>query len=252
MASSDKEPGPTPLTGGGGEGEEGATPPGQPTTMGSKLVDKGAKMLQSMKPVRQVQQHACSFALYAHDHTRQIETHLYVSRRNQNFLQCPVYDSDDPLARLIGVEYIVSENIFETLPPEEQKLWHSHAYEIKSGVWIHPRVAEMIAKPELKWLAKTYGKFWCTWQVDRGDRVPLGAPALMMSPQGVNAGAVRPDLLKSRDGKYKMCTEELRESRLEIEEPEWLNPNADYWKQHGKGFALDVMETDMKRMTPFP
>lgn len=153
-----------------------------------------------------------------------------------------------------GVEYIVAENIFETLPPEEQKLWHSHAYEIKSGLWVHPRVAEMIVKPELKWLAKTYGKFWCTWQVDRGDRVPLGTPALMMSPQGVNAGQVRPDLLKSRDDKYKMySSEELKESRLEIEEPEWLNPNADYWKQHGKGFALDVLEMDMKCMsTPFP
>ncbi|KAF6173885.1 hypothetical protein GIB67_039836 [Kingdonia uniflora] len=29
----------------------------------------------------------------------------------------------------IGVEYIVSDRIFDELPPEEQKLWHSHAYE---------------------------------------------------------------------------------------------------------------------------
>lgn len=29
-----------------------------------------------------------------------------------------------------GVEYIVSDRIFEDLPPEEQKLWHSHAYEV--------------------------------------------------------------------------------------------------------------------------
>lgn len=31
-----------------------------------------------------------------------------------------------------GVEYIVSDRIFETLPKEEQKLWHSHAYEVCS------------------------------------------------------------------------------------------------------------------------
>ena len=30
-----------------------------------------------------------------------------------------------------GIEYIVSDRIFEALPPEEQKLWHSHAYEVK-------------------------------------------------------------------------------------------------------------------------
>lgn len=29
-----------------------------------------------------------------------------------------------------GVEYIVSHKIFEGLPKEEQKLWHSHAYEV--------------------------------------------------------------------------------------------------------------------------
>lgn len=29
-----------------------------------------------------------------------------------------------------GVEYIVSDKIFETLPPDEQKLWHSHAHEV--------------------------------------------------------------------------------------------------------------------------
>ncbi|KAJ0986451.1 hypothetical protein J5N97_004807 [Dioscorea zingiberensis] len=220
--------------------------------MGSQLLDKGAKMLQSLKPVRQVRQHACSFAFYAHDHSRQIETHHYISRFNQDFLQCPVYDSDSSSAILIGVEYIISEKTFESLSPEEQKLWHSHAYEIKSGLWVHPRVAEMIAKAELKGLAKTYGKFWCTWQVDRGDRLPLGAPALMMSPQGVNTGAVRPDLLKIRDDKYEISREELSESRLEMEEPEWINPNADFWKQHDKGFALDVVETEMKRMTPFP
>ncbi|KAM2554318.1 hypothetical protein TB2_018447 [Malus domestica] len=40
-------------------------------------------------------------------------------------------------------------------------------------------------------LAKTYGKFWCTWQVDQGDRLPLRVPARMMSPQPVNGGRRR-------------------------------------------------------------
>lgn len=30
----------------------------------------------------------------------------------------------------VGVEYVVSDSIFEKLPPEEQRLWHSHAYEV--------------------------------------------------------------------------------------------------------------------------
>lgn len=96
MASSDKCPAPTPA-----KGAE-AAPPGQPMTMGQHVVDKGASMLQALTPVKQISQHVCTFALYSHDMHRQIETHHYVSRLNQDFLQCPVYDSDDSNARLIG------------------------------------------------------------------------------------------------------------------------------------------------------
>uniref|UniRef100_A0A2N9FZF2 Uncharacterized protein n=1 Tax=Fagus sylvatica TaxID=28930 RepID=A0A2N9FZF2_FAGSY len=106
--------------------------PGQPMTMGQHMIDKGAQILQSLKPVKQMSQHVCTSA-------------------------------PSPCA-----EYIVSDRIFEALPPEEQKLWHSHAYEIKSGLWVNPQVPGVIERPELENLAKTYGKFWCTWQVDRG------------------------------------------------------------------------------------
>lgn len=37
-----------------------------------------------------------------------------------------IFDSDAPNARLIGVEYIISARLFDALPPEEQRLWHSH------------------------------------------------------------------------------------------------------------------------------
>ncbi|KAF5738284.1 hypothetical protein HS088_TW13G01180 [Tripterygium wilfordii] len=246
MSSTDQPP-PSHL-GSGGD----LQPLGKPMSIEQHLLDKGAAMLQSLKPVKQISQHACTFALYSHDMTRQIETHHYITRINQDFLQCAVYDSDESNGRLIGVEYIVSDRIFEGLPPEEQKLWHSHAYEIKSALWINPRAPEMVVKPELQNLTKTYGKFWCTWQTDRGDRLPLGPPALMMSPQAVSLGMVKPDLVLKRDAKYGISTEAIRDSRVEFEEPEWINPNADYWKQHGKGFVVDIEPTEMKKIAPFP
>ncbi|KAL2473714.1 hypothetical protein Fot_49450 [Forsythia ovata] len=243
MASSDESPGLMPPG-------DGSVPPGKTMTVGQHIIDKGAQLMQSLKPIKQMSQHVCTFASYSHDMTRQISTHHYVSRLNQDFLQCAVYDSDDSNGRLIGVEYIISDRIFETLPPEEQKLWHSHGYEITSGLWVNPRVPEMIQKPELRDLARSYGKFWCTWQVDRGDRVPLGAPALMMSPQGVNVGMV--DLVEKRDNKYNISCEEMKKSRIDIEIPEMTNSYADYWMQTGKGFAIDVENTDMKLRAPFP
>ena len=157
MASSDDKPVPTPASAGGG-----AAPPGQPTTVASKVLDMGAAAMQSLQPVKQVKQHVCTFALYAHDPKRQLETHHYVSRLNQDFLQCAVYDSDAADARLIGVEYIVSRKVFDTLPAEEQRLWHSHAHEITAGLWASPRVPGMLEKPELDHLASTLGKFWWT------------------------------------------------------------------------------------------
>ncbi|WOL14652.1 hypothetical protein Cni_G23433 [Canna indica] len=228
------------------------TPPGNPMSVGRTVIDKGAEMMQSLKPVRQFKQHLCSFALYGHDLSRQIETHHYCARINQDFLQCAVYNSDESRAQLIGVEYIISDDLFKKLPLDEQKLWHSHAYEVKSGLLASPHVPDMLERRELDNLAKSYGKFWCTWQVDRGDSLPLGAPALMMSPQGVNPGMVRPDLLKKRDDKCGISSEQLEASRVEIEGVNTAGTNADYWMKHGKGFALDVVETMMKLRTPFP
>ncbi|KAM0064692.1 putative Oil body-associated protein [Helianthus debilis subsp. tardiflorus] len=248
-----------------GAQKNGVPMTGKPTSVGQQVLDKGAQMLQSFKPINQMSQHACTFALYSQDMTRQIETHHFVTRVNQDFLQAAVYDSDDSNGRLIGIsfgfhwdekfrtdyqyriEYIVSDAIFETLPPEEQKLWHSHAYEIKSGLWIHPRMPEMIVMPELKNLAKTYGKFWCTWQTDRGDKLPIGPPSLMMSPQSEGVvGVVKPELVKKRDDNYKLSKDDLVKSRVEIAEPEWINPTADYWRQHQKCFEVDIESTEIK------
>lgn len=94
MASSDKCPGVMPVN--------DSPTPGKPMTIGSQMLDKGAQMMQSMRPLKQMQQHVCTFALYSHDMHRQIETHHYVTRLNQDFLQCVVYDSEDSNARLIG------------------------------------------------------------------------------------------------------------------------------------------------------
>lgn len=89
----------------------------------------------------------------------------------------------------------------------------------------------------------------------KGDRLPLGAPALMMSPQAdrMGMGMVKQELVQKRDDKYNISSDDLKQSRVEIPEPEWLNPNADYWKESsGKGFSIDIEATEMKLRAPFP
>ncbi|CAN6913675.1 unnamed protein product [Brassica oleracea var. botrytis] len=191
MASSDKAPVACPASIG-----ECKEPMGDPTKTTTAILEKGTAMMQSMKPIKQMSLHMCSFACYSHDPGRQIE--------------------------------------------------------IQMALLVTPRIQELVAKPELKNLANSYGKFWCTWQIDRGDRLPLGVPSLMVSPQDVNLGRIKPELVKKRDEEHGISTESLKPSREGICGPEKKNLVADYWVRFRKGFALDVVETDMKKTSPFP
>ena len=93
----------------------------------------GAQVVQNFDPLKQFKVHFCGFAFYNGDPKRQVELHHYVASINDDVYQCAVFDSPDPGARLIGIEYVVTEKIFQTLDAEEQKLWHNHAYDITSG-----------------------------------------------------------------------------------------------------------------------
>jgi hypothetical protein len=146
--------------------------------------------------------------------------------------QCLIYDSPNKGARLIGVEYMVSPRIFDTLPSEERKLWHTHTYEVKSGMLIMPTPAglpnaawEAAETSEMRDIIPLYGKTYHLWQVDRGDPVPLGEPKLMLSftdeekvknavPGGLD------ELVKERDRAFGVDTKVKREKRADIEATE--------------------------------
>lgn len=80
----------------------------------------------------------------------------------------------------------------------------------------------------------------------------MGEPALMMSPQGELPGMVKPSLVQQRDEKYGVSTAKLGDLRVDITGPTFVNPNADYWIKHKKGFAIDVVTAEMKKLAPFP
>lgn len=82
---------------------------------------------------------------------------------------------------MIGVEYMVPRDVYDTFPEEERKLWHSHEYEVKSGMLILPKPAAMEdaewEKAELaamKEIINLYGKTWHFWEVDAGHEFPMG------------------------------------------------------------------------------
>jgi hypothetical protein len=119
---------------------------------------KGATATANFAPGGDIHAHVCGIHFYSGDMNRQVMADHYCAHLSDEVLQCILYDSNKPGARLIGIEYIVSAKIFESLPAEEKTLWHSHNYEVKSGVLIAPGMADADEKGLMKVLIGTYGK----------------------------------------------------------------------------------------------
>jgi hypothetical protein len=215
--------------------------PGAERSGKTKVLEAGAELLQSEAPLRSIHAHVCGFHFYNGEPQRQVIAHHYCSHQNEEVLQCVVYDSDKVDARLIGIEYIISEKLFQMLPEAEKKLWHSHVHEVKSGQLIAPRLPELAEKELMKQLVGTYGKTWHTWQVDRGDKLPLGIPQLMMG--FTQDGQAKREFVDARDKGYGISSEEKKKNRTDIAAPP-IQPGADAWE---KGEVIQLQATTMKR-----
>lgn len=217
--------------------------PGEKTNVVSSMLGMGAKALQNLNPIKRIHAHLCAFHFYAHDMTRQVEAHHYCTHYNQDMRQCLIYDSPEKNARLIGVEYIVSEKLFQDLPDEEKKLWHTHEYEVKGGILFMPGVPKVAENKELDEVAKTYGKVFHFWQYDRGDTLPLGLPQLMMSFTA--DGQLNPDIASSVEKRFGVNFHENAEGRKHMTGPSMgIHPSSNPWLK-GVGLKPELREVDI-------
>jgi hypothetical protein len=201
----------------------------------AQSAEKTKSAAPSFPPIGDIHAHVCGIHFYNGDMSRQVIAEHYCAHLSDEVLECVIYDSDKPGARLIGIEYIVSAKIFESLPAEEKKLWHSHNYEVKSGVLTAPGMADAAEKDLMKVLIGTYGKTWHTWQVDRGDKLPLGIPQLMM---GFTAdGQAKVKIVAERDKLYG-SSDAKKAARADIADVK-LDPGSDAW-QKGAVVQLDL------------
>ena len=166
------------------------------------------------------------FHFYADDMDRQVEATHFCLHLRHDLHQCVIFDSNEPDARLIGIEYIISEERFKSLDEEEKQLWHSHHHEVKSGTLVAPGVPQLAEKAYFEDLITTYGKTFHTWQYDRDD-FPYGIPQLMMAFTA--DGQLRDDLLAERDRVLGISTEKIRQQRADIPTP-MVQPGANAWE----------------------
>jgi hypothetical protein len=209
--------------------EPAVEPAGNTKTLKQAVLVAGADLLQTRAPLNEFDIYVVGYHCAKMDPHMQMEAHHFCKQVNADFLQCVLFDGNTKDANLIGIEYIISEQLFLTLPNEERSYWHPHNYEILSGTLVAPGLPAIAEKAMLRLLMNSYGKTWHVWHTGvhhghghEGHRLPLGDPMLMWSFN--RDGEMDPALKQSGKEDLNFDFEEKREERQDLAEyarPQW-------------------------------
>ncbi|EYF00645.1 OBAP family protein [Chondromyces apiculatus] len=194
-------------------------PRGEDKKAGTKVLEKGAEALQDLSPVRALDYYLDGFHVMKDDTGHHMEAHHYCRNQNEELTQCVIYDGTVATANLIGIEYIISERLFEQLSEDEKPRWHPHNYEILSGQLTMPGVPEIAEKEALAKKLNSYGKTWHVWDTGHvghpaAHSLPVGLPLLAWSYN--RDGEAPPELVAERDKRTGTSTEEKRKNREDL------------------------------------
>jgi len=185
---------------------------------------------------------------YSGELEHQYIVYHYCTFLNDGMQQCALYNGKEKDSRMIGVEYIISKEIFESLPEDEKLLWHSHIYEVKSGLLAFPDLTFEEEWKILELVVGTYGKVLDTW--NDGDDFPYGAPklanALAMDSQ------VDWDLAKKMDKEMDVHStyEDRKKQRESLKVPEKAK-GADSYLDTGKAPQFEIVFRKQKNTKEF-
>ena len=207
-----------------------------------RLLDMAADVIQPKYPLDAMSTYLNGFHMYADEMGRQVEATHFCIHLRPDLHQCVIFDRNAPDARLIGIEYITTEEHFRSLPEDEKRLWHSHHYEVKSGILVAPGIPELAERAYFKDLVTTYGKTFHTWQYDRDD-FPYGIPQLMMGL--TQDGQADEALVDDRDRRLGVSTWRKRQDRADIPMPR-VAPGANAWES-GHTVQTRLQEMDFTR-----
>lgn len=207
-----------------------------------RALDLASGVMQPKYPLDAMSTYLNGFHMYADEMGRQVEaTHFCIHLRH-DLHQCVIFDRNAPDARLIGIEYIINEERFRSLPDDEKRLWHSHHYEVKSGILTAPGIPEIAEHSYFNDLVTTYGKTFHTWQYDRDD-FPYGIPQLMMGL--TEDGQAQQTLIHDRDRTLGISTSQKRQNRADIPMPDVVS-GANSWES-GRTVQTSLEERHFKR-----
>jgi hypothetical protein len=218
-------------------------PAGQGKGMWLTVLEQGAKVLQHAAPLKGFDVYVVGFHPAKDDPSMQMEAHHFCRVVNDDFIQAALFDGNTADANLIGIEYIVSERLFQTLPVEERRYWHPHNFELLSGQLVAPGLPAVAEKALMKRLLNSYGKTWHTWHTGRhdaggGHSLPLGDPMLMWS--------------FNRDGECDPALERDRESALDLDTAATREQRRDLADQAHPQHGVDALKDRFTGTSPVP
>ena len=193
-------------------------PPGAQASPKTTVLKAGAAVLQTANPLEPMNVYLNGFHAMKNDPAHQMVAHHFCSQVNEDFAQCVLFDGNTRDANLNGIEYIISEKLFNQLPAEERQYWHPHNYEILSGQLVAPGLPDVAEKALMKGKINSYGKTWHVWKTAmpdmKGDPLPYGDPDLAWSFN--RDGEAMPGLVEARDRAIGIDSAETRRKRADL------------------------------------
>ena len=189
-------------------------PAGRETTAKTDTLKAGSAALQTNSPLNGMDVYLVGFHPMKEHPEHQMEAHHFCRQVNQDFAQCALFDGNTREANLNGVEYIISEKLFASLPEGEKQLWHPHNYEILSGQLVGPGLPDVAEKELMRDKMNSYGKTWHLWSTDQGNQLPLGPPMLAWSFN--RDGEAKPGLAEERDRRMGIDSAAKRRERQDL------------------------------------
>jgi hypothetical protein len=114
----------------------------------------------------------------------------YCKTLNDDVNQCVLYDGTGPDARLIGIEYLVTDRVYQKMPHEEKLYWHDHKFEVDAGLLKSLTQTGADEAKTLSAVRTLWGKVFHTWA--SGKTYPAGPPRLFWSVTGEEPFVVPP------------------------------------------------------------
>lgn len=196
----------------------------------------GAAEPHDKTPLGECGLYLCAFHIAKRDPRFQVEAHHYCSQVADEVHQCVIFDSAEKGAKILGVEYIISDRLYRTLPDAEKKYYHPHTYEVLAGLLVAPGMAEGAEHELMGKLVTTWGKTWHTWP-DPKTALPMGEPLLMWA--FTKDGQIAPDRLADRDRRLLVSTPRVRKRRSalgpvpQVEPPKSVDDIGRQWTNEG-------------------